>query len=148
MAPIIKKDPATFNPIKFQYQVTTLENAKYQLDACEAWQTADQPAIEYPAGSEALGLFDQEAGLTTKQIQEQFPKTTLDSSCRWALYGLTAAQELQAEQQDERINEYVKKLREIGAFHRQQLIDRFEDFKRWYEEDRQLLQKNATPPVK
>jgi len=130
MAPIIKADPKTFNPVKFKYQVTTLDNAKYQITACEAWQnSADDP--------EQFGDSDY--------VRSQFKNTTLDSSCRWALYGLTAAQELQAEQQDERIAEYVKLLREMNRFHRQQLIDRYEDFKRWYEEDRELLMKKAPP---
>lgn len=138
MAPTIRDDPPTFNPVKFPYQVMTLDQALHQMQACEAWKTADQPAIEHPAGSDED---DQLAGLTTVQIKVQFPGTTLESSCRWALYGLTTDYELKAEQQDERLAEYTEKLRVINAFHRQQLIDRFEDFKRWYEEDRQLLEK-------
>ena len=122
--PIIRNDPVGFEPVKHPYHVTTLENARFLVNACEAWTNS---------------IKDPEQFGTAEDVLKDFPGTTHDSSCRWALYGLPVQAELQAEQDLERLADYVTKLREINDFHKQQLIDRYNDFQQWAKEDHERI---------
>lgn len=119
--PITRNDPPVFPPVKLPVHVTTLENARFYVNACGAWQDSRK---------------DPEQFGTAEDVLARYPGTTEESVCRWALYGRPAEEELAFEQELERLAGYTEQLRELNAFHKQQLIERYQAMKEWFEEDR------------
>jgi len=106
--------------------VTTLKEARLYLSACEAWQTADQPPIEYPEGSP---FDDQPAGLSSEQILRDFGGITEDQACRWALYGWPAESQLDFERMIEQLAGNQEEQRKYISFLREQLMNRYQAVK-------------------
>lgn len=101
--------------------VTTIKEARYYLDACEAWMDVDKVDL---LPEEDGGLGDV-AGLTREQVETQYPGTTRETTCSWALYGWPAESQLNFEKMVERLAGATEQYRGYSDFLWNQLMSRY-----------------------
>lgn len=72
--------------------VVTPEEARYWLEACDAFRGEDS---------------------SPEQLEEDYPGLTEDSACNWSIYGLTTQDWYSLEWSFEVLNTYIENLRQI-----------------------------------
>lgn len=87
--------------------VTTLKEAKYYLEVCEAWEQAGKEGFH-----------------TKEEVAEKYVDITQEDACRWALYGWPAESQIDFEKLLTTWSGYTVKLRTRVSFLVDQLISR------------------------
>lgn len=87
--------------------VTTLKEAKYYLEVCEAWKQVGKEGFH-----------------NAEEVTEQYGGLTENDSCRWALYGWPVESQVSFEKLLARWAGYTDKLRVRVNFLVEQLVNR------------------------
>lgn len=101
-------------------QVMTADTAAYFAEACEAWR-----------------MIGEEDSLTEAEVRERFSGLERYDACHWALFGLTAEDEIAFEKDLAAAAHHLRALQIWGRALKDQLETLYAALERWADADRQ-----------